>query len=96
MDCEEKLKFALVEETRKLLEGKVPSINAIDGVRVEFGDGWGLLRASNTQPVLVLRFEAPSQQILENHRKVVEGALAEAARRLGHPAIQMDHAGGGH
>jgi phosphomannomutase/phosphoglucomutase len=36
----------------------------VDGARVQFGDGWGLIRASNTQPVLVVRFEAKSQSRL--------------------------------
>src|SRR5262249_1683361 len=51
VDCEEEKKFKLVEETKKrLAPGR--KITDIDGVRVDFGDGWGLVRASNTQPVL--------------------------------------------
>jgi phosphomannomutase/phosphoglucomutase len=37
---------------------------AIDGARIQFGDGWGLVRASNTQPVLVVRFEAKTKERL--------------------------------
>jgi len=44
-------------------------------VRIDFPDGWGLLRPSNTQPVLVLRFEATSAQRLEEIRSLVEGVL---------------------
>jgi len=49
----------------------------VDGVRIQFGDGWGLLRASNTQPVLVARFEAGTQERLTEIRGVVEGWLLE-------------------
>lgn len=56
----------------------------IDGVRAVFDDGWGLIRASNTQPALVLRFEATSLQRLEAIRAVVEGELAAAKLALGH------------
>ena len=50
---------------------------ALHGVRITFPDGWGLLRASNTQPVLVMRFEATSQSSLEAYRAEVEGWLTE-------------------
>ena len=46
-----------------------------DGVRVLFGDGWGLIRASNTQPILVLRFEARSEKRLQEIRGELEGWL---------------------
>jgi phosphomannomutase/phosphoglucomutase len=49
----------------------------IDGVRIPFKDGWGLIRASNTQPVLVLRFEAHSESRLKEIRSLIEGALSE-------------------
>ncbi len=94
VDCEEEKKFLLVEETKKrLAPGR--KITDIDGVRVDFGDGWGLVRASNTQPVLVLRFEAPSEARLNELREIVEGALAEAAKAIGHAPIQT-HVSGGH
>jgi phosphomannomutase/phosphoglucomutase len=47
----------------------------IDGARVLFQGGWGLVRASNTQPVLVLRFEAVSPERLDDIRSTVEEAL---------------------
>jgi len=49
----------------------------VDGVRILFGDGWGLVRASNTQPVLVVRFEAKTQERLEEIRKLVISKLQE-------------------
>lgn len=56
----------------------------IDGVRAIFDDGWGLIRASNTQPALVLRFEAVSPTKLEAIRSFIEGELASARQTLGY------------
>jgi phosphomannomutase/phosphoglucomutase len=94
VDCEEDKKFGLVNETKRRFRQTTQgyTINDIDGIRVDFGDGWGLVRASNTQPVLVLRFEAPSAHRLEEIRSVVEGILKEAALTIGHPAL--DTSGG--
>lgn len=86
VDCEEEKKFALVEETKKTLAAHY-KVNDIDGVRVEFGDSWGLVRASNTQPVLVLRFEAPAAARLEEVRTIVEKALMAAAKKVGHSEL---------
>ena len=48
----------------------------IDGARVDFGDGWGLIRASNTQPVIVLRAEAETPEALATIRQTLEGFVA--------------------
>ncbi len=55
------------------------SVIDVDGVRVKFDKGWGLLRASNTQPVLVMRFEAESPELLAEYQATVEAALHAAA-----------------
>ena len=55
----------------------------IDGVRVRFPHGWGLVRASNTQPVLVMRFEAETPEALAEYRRLVEQAVAAARAELG-------------
>ncbi len=93
VECHEALKFELVEATKKLLHSKY-EITDIDGVRVAFTDGWGLVRASNTQPVLVLRFEATSITGLEKNREVVEAALRRAAEQIGHPPIDTTASAG--
>ena len=94
IDCEEEKKFALVSQAKAILSpGR--KVTDIDGIRVDFGDGWGLIRASNTQPVLVLRFEAGDAPRLEEIRSLFLDALAVAAKAVGHPPIQVD-AGGGH
>lgn len=95
VDCEEEKKFRLVDETRRRLVATEGKINDIDGVRVEFGDAWGLVRASNTQPVLVLRFEAPDPERLNQVRERVEAALKDAARSIGHSPIDT-RGGEGH
>jgi len=63
VDCPDDLKFGIVDEATRYFSGKYEVIT-VDGVRVLFGDGWGLIRASNTQPVIVMRFEARSEDRL--------------------------------
>jgi phosphomannomutase/phosphoglucomutase len=65
--CPEERKFEIVEHLKQSFKERYPVID-IDGVRVEFGDGWGLARASNTQPVIVVRFEARTPERLEEIR----------------------------
>ncbi len=74
VDTNEDIKFELVRGVAELLDSDFDVINT-DGVRIEFPDGWGLIRASNTQPALVLRFEAENEQRLSEIRAVIEGAL---------------------
>jgi phosphomannomutase/phosphoglucomutase len=85
VDCPDDLKFQVVEEARKQLAREYKTID-IDGVRVLFPDGWGLIRASNTQPALVLRFEATSEQALQHIRDVIESQVKQyiTGRPAGH------------
>ena len=76
--CPEDRKFTVVEELKRAFAGRYRVID-IDGVRVEFGDGWGLARASNTQPVVVVRFEARSPERLEE----IQRTFLEPLARLG-------------
>lgn len=64
VDTLDEKKFLVVEKLKNEFKDRYKIID-IDGVRVDFGDGWGLVRASNTQPVLVLRFEAKSEKRLD-------------------------------
>ena len=75
MDVPEEEKFAIVERAAAHFSSRYP-VNTIDGVRITFPDGWGLLRASNTQPILVLRFEARDPTALDAARSEVVGWLA--------------------
>jgi phosphomannomutase/phosphoglucomutase len=77
VDCPDETKFAVVARVAEQFRATHNVID-VDGVRVLFGEGWGLLRASNTQPVLVMRFEAVSEALLARYQAEVEAALAQA------------------
>jgi len=79
VDCPDDRKFAVVEEVTDYFRRNYDVID-IDGVRILFDDGWGLVRASNTQPVLVLRFEALSETRLQAIRNLVETVVADIRR----------------
>ncbi len=96
VECSDDIKFQVVDALRnRLIEtaGQKYAHNAghprlgirevvtLDGVRVSFDDGWGLIRASNTQPALVLRFEATTTEQLQAIRTYLEGEL-EACTRM--------------
>ena len=73
--CPEERKFEIVETLKREFAARYRVID-LDGARVEFGDGWGLVRASNTQPVLVVRFEARTPERLEAIRQLFLEPLA--------------------
>ena len=79
--CPEEKKFMIVEAVKAELAGRFQIID-VDGVRIQFEDGWGLIRASNTQPVLVLRFEAYSPERLEEIQGLIEGVLDRVKKDL--------------
>jgi len=80
-ECPEHMKFKVIEAVTDHFKSIYPVID-IDGVRVLFEDGWGLVRASNTQPALVLRFEALSESRLNEIRNLIENTLAEITARM--------------
>lgn len=77
----DEVKFKIVEEVKKELAGKYPVVD-IDGVRATYPHGWALVRASNTQEVLVLRFEADTEEALKVIRKEVEKTIEKAIKKL--------------
>jgi len=79
--CPEEQKFKLVEMFKEEIS-KNHEIVDVDGVRIIFPDGWALLRASNTSPVLILRFEAESEARLKQIRSLVEDMLEEMKARI--------------
>jgi phosphomannomutase/phosphoglucomutase len=81
MDSPDKIKFEVVRRVTEYFRKREKVID-IDGVRVLFSDGWGLVRASNTQPALVLRFEAMSQQRLDEIQTTVEGVLTDIQSQI--------------
>lgn len=81
IDVDEEEKFEIV---RRAVEdfSREHEVIDVDGARILFPDGWGLLRASNTQPVLVLRYEARTEAGLEEIRRVIEGWLRDQGGRI--------------
>jgi phosphomannomutase/phosphoglucomutase len=75
VDCPDEKKFDVVQQAARHFGAKYP-VSTLDGVRITFPHGWGLLRASNTQPVLVMRFEAATPQALDAYRAEVEAWLS--------------------
>lgn len=84
IDCPDEEKADVVARVYEHFKARREVID-VDGVRVLFPNGWGLLRASNTQPVLVMRFEAENDALLREYRDEVEDAL-QSARADGHGA----------
>jgi phosphomannomutase/phosphoglucomutase len=80
VDCEDDRKFEVVRRVTERYR-KTHQIVDVDGVRMLFPHGWGLVRASNTQPVLVLRFEASTPELLAEYQSEVESAVAQASER---------------
>jgi len=82
VDCSDKQKFELVERVTKSFEKQGYDIVKVDGVRINLEGGWGLVRASNTQPVLVMRFEAKTKEILEKIRQLIEKRVNQIKKTL--------------
>jgi phosphomannomutase/phosphoglucomutase len=81
VDCPEEKKIQIVAKVKHMLAKKCQVID-IDGVRVVFPDGWGLVRASNTSPVIVLRFEAETDSRPQEIRGLVEKVVVKAGSKL--------------
>jgi len=71
VDCPDDSKFDVVKRIAERF-AETNDVITIDGARINFENGWGLVRASNTQAILVLRFEANSEERLVEIRKIVE------------------------
>lgn len=78
----EQTKFGMIERLQREGQWGEANITSIDGVRVDYPKGWGLIRASNTTPVLVLRFEADTQEELERIQDVFRAQLLKVAPDL--------------
>ena len=78
LDCPDDKKFGVVAEAVADFGKRHPLVD-IDGARIDFGDGWGLIRASNTQPVIVLRAEAETPEALARIRATLEAFVATRA-----------------
>ncbi len=83
VETAEEKKFEIVARATEALRKQGYRIVDVDGVRVTFPDGWGLIRPSNTQPLLVLRFEAKTRERLEEIRKLIETTLDSVKKEIG-------------
>jgi phosphomannomutase / phosphoglucomutase len=81
VDCPDELKFEVVRRVKERFSREYPIVD-VDGVRVLFAHGWGLVRASNTQPVLVLRMEAETPELLAHYRAAIEQAVGAAREEV--------------
>jgi phosphomannomutase/phosphoglucomutase len=82
VDCPEEKKFEIVRRAQEYFAARYEAVT-VDGVRVIFPDGWGLVRASNTQPLLVLRFEAADEGRLAQIEKLVTDKVEALKREMG-------------
>jgi phosphomannomutase/phosphoglucomutase len=90
--CPDERKFEVIEKLTNDFKASYHVID-VDGARVEFGDGWGLVRASNTQPALVMRFEAKTGSRLEEIKNIFREKLSK------YPSVgvhEMDQESSGH
>ena len=83
VDVPEEKKFDMVRRATEVLRAAGHSIIDVDGVRVTFADGWGLIRACNTQPLLVLRFEAKTEGRLREIQSLIENTVRQVQREVG-------------
>jgi phosphomannomutase / phosphoglucomutase len=82
LDVPDDIKFKLVEDVRKGFEGKYEMIT-VDGVRVQTPDGWGLVRASNTQPAIILRFEGKTPGKRDEMKALFKAVLEKSPELKG-------------
>ena len=81
----EKDKFELMEKIIRTADFSEGKINTLDGIRVDFTDGWGLVRASNTSPALTARFEADTEEALATIKAEFRAQIA-----LVEPGLDLD------
>jgi phosphomannomutase/phosphoglucomutase len=79
-DCPDEIKFEVVRLASAELRASHKTVD-VDGVRVLFPKGWGLVRASNTQPVLVMRFEATTLELLAQYQREVESVVERSKQQ---------------
>ncbi|CAA6800031.1 MAG: Phosphomannomutase (EC / Phosphoglucomutase (EC / Phosphoglucosamine mutase (EC, partial [uncultured Sulfurovum sp.] len=88
VETTEEEKFLLIDKVKELLKNppadfpKIVNIIDVDGVRINFEKGWGLVRASNTTPVLVTRFESVDEALAKEYEVSVNNLIATAQKQL--------------
>jgi len=88
VETTEEEKFAIIDRVKELLQDppehfpEIKSIIDVDGVRINFDQGWGLVRASNTTPVLVTRFESTDERLAKEYEEKVNALIKQAKEML--------------
>ena len=82
LEVDEESKFGLIDRLLELAEFPEGKLITLDGLRVEFEDGWGLVRASNTSPALLLRFEASNEERLNEIKKAFKALISRVDNRI--------------
>jgi phosphomannomutase/phosphoglucomutase len=82
IDCPDDVKFKVIAKVSDIVRRNHKIVD-IDGVRIPYDQGWGLVRASNTQPVLVMRFEASSPELLKKYQREMEETVTQAKKDIG-------------
>lgn len=88
-ECADHIKFEVIKSAKTEFTRRGLKLNDIDGARIEFPDGWGLVRASNTQPALVMRFEAETQSRLSEIKTLVEEVVQNAILQSSFPEVKQ-------
>ncbi|MGE5248385.1 MAG: phosphomannomutase/phosphoglucomutase, partial [Verrucomicrobiota bacterium] len=83
VDCPDEAKFQVVKAVAEVVAPQAREVIDVDGIRALFDGGWGLVRASNTQPVLVLRFEGRDEATVARIRALMEAAVFRARSAVG-------------
>ena len=92
VETNEEEKFAIIDKIKELLSAppadfpEIKNIIDVDGVRIHFGQGWGLVRASNTTPILVTRFEATDEKSAKRYETAVNALIEEAQKAIAEEA----------
>ena len=92
VDCPDELKFDLVARVLEHYRATHTVVD-VDGARIQFEDGWGLVRASNTQPVLVMRFEANSEARRDALRAEVEATVKALRDAMAPAGVTVEQGG---
>ncbi len=91
VETTEEEKFAIIEKVKELLKSspedfpRMVDVIEVDGIRINFEHGWGLVRASNTTPVLVTRFESTDEALAKKYEEQVNALIQQAKHQLEHP-----------
>ena len=82
VECPDEIKFEVAQRAKREFQARGLELIDVDGVRILFDDGWGLVRASNTQPVLVLRYEAETLDRLGQIRDLIESTIDKVKKEV--------------